>query len=72
MLILQHPKERRVAIGTAAMAARCLAGSAVVVGTHLDAHPTVAAALADPTRRAVLLWPGPDAIDVAVARRASP
>jgi DTW domain-containing protein YfiP len=67
VLILQHPKERRVAIGTAAMAARCLAGSAVVVGTHVDAHPTVAAALADPTRRPVLLWPGPDAIDVAEA-----
>jgi len=67
VLILQHPKERRVAIGTAAMAARCLAGSVVVVGTRLDTHPAVVAATTDPTRRAVLLWPGPDAVDVAAA-----
>lgn len=72
VLILQHPRERRVAIGTAAMAARCLAGASVVVGTSVDAHPTVAAALADPTRRAVLLWPGPDAVDVAAAPPTDP
>lgn len=61
VVILQHPRERDVAIGTARMASRCLAGSTVVVGTHLEAHPKVVAALADPTRRPILLWPGPGA-----------
>jgi DTW domain-containing protein len=67
VLVLQHPKERRVAIGTARMAARCLRGASVVVGTRPDDHPTVARALSDPSRRPVLLWPGADAIDLVKA-----
>ena len=67
VLILQHPKERRVAIGTAAMASRCLRGSSVVVGTHVDADPAVRRVLADPVRAPVLLWPGADALDLATA-----
>ena len=65
VLILQHPRERRVAIGTAAMASRCLFGSSVVVGTHVERHPAVVRALEDPLRRPVLLWPGPDTSDIA-------
>jgi DTW domain-containing protein YfiP len=72
VLVLQHPKERRVAIGTARMAARCLRGARVVVGTRLDDHPAVAAALADPARRPVLLWPGADAVDLALAPPTGP
>lgn len=72
VLIVQHPKERRVAIGTAAMAARCLAGASVVVGTRVDDHPKVAEALGDPSRPPVLLWPGPDAQDLATAPPAGP
>jgi DTW domain-containing protein YfiP len=72
VIILQHPRERGMAIGTAKMASRCLAGSSVVVGTHVEAHPTVVAALADPTRTPVLLWPGPGAKDLAVERPAGP
>jgi len=67
VLIVQHPREERMAIGTAKMAARCLRGSTVVVGTRVDAHPKVVAALNDPDRRPVLLWPGPDAQDLAVS-----
>ncbi len=61
VVILQHPRERDVAIGTARMASRCLEGSTVVVGTHVETHPKVVAALADPSRRPILLWPGPGA-----------
>ncbi len=72
VIILQHPRERGMAIGTAKMASRCLTGSSVIVGTHVDAHPTVVAALADPTRRPVLLWPGRGAKDLAVERPSGP
>lgn len=67
VLIVQHPREERMAIGTARMAARCLRGSTVVVGTRVEGHPKVVAALNDPDRRPVLLWPGPDAQDLAVS-----
>jgi DTW domain-containing protein YfiP len=67
VLVLQHPKERRVAIGTARMAARCLRGASVVVGTRLDDHPAIARALSDPGRRPILLWPGADAVDLDLA-----
>jgi DTW domain-containing protein YfiP len=72
VLILQHPKERRVAIGTAAMASRCLHGATVVVGTHVEANPAVRQALADPVRTPVLLWPGPDAVDLATSPPTGP
>lgn len=72
VVILQHPRERRVAIGTARMASRCLAGSAVVVGTHVEGHPKVVAALGDPGRRPVLLWPGPGAVDLATSPPVGP
>lgn len=64
VVIVQHPREHGVAIGTARMAARCLAGSALVVGTHVETHPAVAQALSDRERQAVLLWPGPEAKDL--------
>lgn len=64
VVILQHPRERRVAIGTARMAARCLRGAALVVGVRLDDDPRVAPLLADPQRPPVLLWPGPGARDL--------
>ena len=67
VVILQHPKEERMAIGTAQMAARCLEGSTVVVGTRVDSHRKVALALADLARQPVLLWPGPDAQDLATS-----
>ena len=72
VLILQHPAERRVAIGTAAMASRCLSDSSVVVGTHVDDHPAVRRTLADPVRTPVLLWPGPDALDLATSPPTGP
>ena len=64
IVILQHPRERDVAIGTARMASLCLPGSELHVGVHWRGSRAVADALSDPARPAVLLYPGPGAIDV--------
>lgn len=64
VVILQHPRESRMPIGTAYMASLCLPGSTLVTGTTLESERLVAAALADPTRKPILLWPGPGAIDL--------
>jgi len=66
VLILQHPREEFMPIGTARMASLCLPQSSLLVGTSFDRHPEVEAALSDPTRQAVLLWPGGDARDLAL------
>lgn len=65
VLVLQHPRERHVAIGTARMASLCLPRSTLVVGTRVDDDKAVVAALSDPERPAILLWPGPGARDLA-------
>ena len=62
MLVLQHPRERRKAIGTARIAALCLPAAEIVVGVELGRHPAVRAALADTDCPPVLLYP-PDAGD---------
>ncbi len=60
VLILQHPREQKVPINTARIAALCLASSELHVGVHWRDMK----ALADPNRPAALLYPGPGAIDV--------
>lgn len=72
LLVVQHPRERHVAIGTARMASLCLPGSTLVIGTHVDDDPDVVRALSDPARPAVLLWPGPGARDLATEPPAHP
>jgi len=64
VLVLQHPREERVAIGTARMASPCLPNATLVVGVEVDDEPSVVSALGDPDRPAILLWPGPDARDL--------
>lgn len=64
IVILQHPRERDMAIGTARMASLCLPGSELHVGVTFEDSRAVDRALADPARPAALLWPGPGAIDV--------
>jgi len=64
VVILQHPRERDVAIGTARMASLCLPGSELHVGIHWNGSPALRRALSDPARPAALLYPGPGAIDV--------
>lgn len=63
VVILQHPRERRVAIGTARMASLCVPGAELHVGAHWD-HASLARILGDPPEGAALLYPGAGATDV--------
>ncbi|MFO0611983.1 MAG: tRNA-uridine aminocarboxypropyltransferase [Polyangiaceae bacterium] len=72
LLVLQHPREEFMPIGTARMAALSVVGAELVVGTALDDHPSVRRALEDPARPAVLLWPGPASRDLALHAPAGP
>ena len=68
MVLLQHPRERHVPIGTARLAHLCLPGSQLHVGVDFEDDRQVQAALEDEGGRpAYLLFPGPNAIDLAVA-----
>jgi DTW domain-containing protein YfiP len=62
--LLQHPRERYVAIGTARMASLCLPNSELHVGVRWHGSKVLDRALSDPARPAVLLYPGDGAIDV--------
>jgi DTW domain-containing protein YfiP len=64
VVLLQHPRERDVPIGTAHMASLCLPNAELHVGVHWSGSAALARALSDPTRPAALLYPGAGAIDV--------
>ena len=64
VVILQHPRERDMPIGTARMASLCLPSAELHVGVRWGEHAPLAAALADPARPPILLYPGPGARDV--------
>lgn len=64
VVLLQHPRERKVAIGTARMASLCLPDSTLCIGTDFARDAEVARAIADPSRPAGLLWPSAGAIDL--------
>jgi len=64
VVLLQHPRERDVAIGTARMASLCLPNSELHVGVHWRGSAALARALSDASRPPALLYPGPGAIDV--------
>ncbi|HEY3351914.1 MAG TPA: tRNA-uridine aminocarboxypropyltransferase [Polyangia bacterium] len=72
VVLLQHPRERDVAIGTAYMASLCLPRAELHVGVDWSDSPALARALADPGRRAVLLYPGAGAVDLAPTPPAEP
>lgn len=65
VLVLQHPRERAKAVGTARIAALCLPAAEVFVGVDFSAHARLEALLNDPERPALLLYPGPGARDLA-------
>lgn len=71
VVVLQHPRERRVGIGTARMAQLALPNSILRVGIDFAADDVVTAALAGPAP-SYLLFPGPDARDVRQLSRAQP
>jgi DTW domain-containing protein YfiP len=58
VLLLQHPRERRVGVGTARLAHLALPGSALRVGVDFSSDPLVQEALREPTPTCVL-FPGP-------------
>lgn len=64
VVILQHPRERDVAIGTARMASLCLPDAELHVGANFEGSALLERIVSDPERPAALLWPGEGAIDV--------
>lgn len=64
VVILQHPREEGMPIGTARMASLCLPRATVHVGVRWDGSDTLRDATSDPARPAILLYPGPGARDV--------
>ncbi len=64
VVILQHPRERDMPIGTARMASLCLPHAELHVGIRWSESTALAAALADPARPPILLYPGPGARDI--------
>ncbi len=64
VVILQHPRERDMPIGTARMASLCLPRSELHVGVRWADNPALARAIGDPARPAILLYPGPGARDI--------
>lgn len=64
IVILQHPRERFMPIGTARMASLCLPQATLLVGMRWAENPALAPHLADPARPPILLYPGPDAKDI--------
>lgn len=66
VVLLQHPRERRVAIGTARMANMALSNSELHVGVDFHGSALLARLIADRERPLALLYPGEGAIDVAV------
>ena len=63
VVILQHPRERDMPIGTARMASLCLPRAELHVGIRWAGEP-LASALGDPERPPILLYPGPGARDI--------
>jgi DTW domain-containing protein YfiP len=64
IVILQHPRERDMPIGTARMASLCLPQAKLHVGMRWDDNAPLGAALADPAYPPILLYPGPGAKDI--------
>jgi DTW domain-containing protein YfiP len=64
VVVLQHPRERHKAIGTARIAAACLPSAEILVGFEFEQDARARALLADPAAPAVLLYPSPEARDL--------
>lgn len=72
VIVLQHPRERDKAVGTARIARLCLPNSEIFVGVDFANSEGVARALADPARPAIVLYPGPEARDLIADPPAGP
>ena len=64
MIVVQHPRERGMPIGTAHMARLCLPNAELHVGVRVAEMPGLQRALADTSRPIGLLYPDPGARDI--------
>jgi DTW domain-containing protein YfiP len=64
VVLLQHPRERDMPIGTARMASLCLENAEIHEGVEWGGSKVLERALSDPSRPPILLYPGEGAIDV--------
>ncbi|MEO8553038.1 MAG: tRNA-uridine aminocarboxypropyltransferase, partial [Kofleriaceae bacterium] len=64
IVILQHPREKDMPIGTAHMAQLCLPEAELHVGMRWGEREAFLRAISNPARPAVLLSPGPTARDI--------
>ncbi len=64
VVILQHPREKDMPIGTARMAQLCLTDSELHVGIQWGESAAFQRAISDPARPAILLSPGPTAKNI--------
>jgi DTW domain-containing protein YfiP len=65
VVFLQHPRERRVAVGTCRMAHLALPNSELHVGVSFEGHARVEALAAEPRGRVAVLFPGGEAWEAA-------
>jgi len=64
LVLLQHPRERYVAIGTAHMASLCLTNSELHIGIDWSRSEPLRRALSNPEQPPILLYPGEGSIDI--------
>ena len=64
VVVLQHPREKDMPIGTARMASLCLPNLQLHVGVKWDGSAALRAATSDPERPAILLYPAEGARDI--------
>ena len=72
VVLLQHPREHEKAVNTARIAALALPAATLHVGVDFSELRAVTEAISDPSRPAVLLYPGPRARDLAAEPPAGP
>jgi len=63
-IILIHPKEFKKSIGTGRLSHLCIRNSELIEGIDFTDHKRVKEILADRTNWPVVLYPGPDAVDI--------
>ncbi len=64
IVLLQHPKERKKAIGTARMAHLTIENSTLICGKDFNENQRVNAMIADPSLHCVILFPGPQSLNL--------
>jgi len=72
VVILQHPRERSVPIGTARLAELGLPNSERLVGVDFEHSGELARALSNPAAPPILLFPGPGARDLSELASSAP